>query len=296
MDIANANRPQPDLEGLHFTLWVFPFSLYSIMARFTISLGSHYYEGPQGLPKITYKLVNLHRDENLEEWYLTTVNPKGQVPVLLTQRTAEPHVAKTVGSLVISTFFCTEYFPAMIPDEHRAMIDDSLNKIHAIEALSLSVKDPNEDDKEEIRNMKLEELIARNDISGAYRRALEYKQAYYKQTLACALRPENVAKAKIQTEELLSQLLVIYEEHNRPGDDSTVQWLFGPRIGPTMLDAHATAFIARLDDSGQENLVPGALLSYARGEFVLPAWKAVCHGRKTLWNVDYGHVHMLVNI
>lgn len=118
----------------------------------------------------------------------------------------------------------------------------------------------------------------------------------YKQTLACALRPENVAKAKSQTEELLSQLLVIYEEHNRPGNDTVVQWLFGPRIGPTMLDAHTTAFIARLDDSGQENLVPGALLSYARRKFVLPAWKAVCHGRKTLWNVDYGHVHMLVNI
>lgn len=177
MDIATANRPQPDLEGLHFTLYVFPFSLYSIMARFTISLGSHYHEGPQGLPKIDHKLVNLHRDENLEEWYLTTVNPKGQVPVLLTQRNAEPHVAKTVGSLAISNFFCMEYFPAMKPDEHRAMIDDMLNKIHAIEALSLSVKDPDEDDKEEIRNLELKELIARNDISEAYRRALEYKQA-----------------------------------------------------------------------------------------------------------------------
>jgi hypothetical protein len=63
-----------------------------------------------------------------------------------------------------------------------------------------------------------------------------------------------------------------------------------------MLDAHATAFIARLDDFGQENLVPGALQSYARGKFVLPAWKAACHGRKTLWNIEYGHVHMLVNI
>lgn len=147
MDIANANRPRPDLEGLHFKLCVFPFSLYSIMARFTISLGAHYHEGPQGLPKITYKLVNLHRDENLEERYLTTVNQKGQVPVLLTQRNAEPHVAKTVGSLA-----CMEYFPAMKPDEHRAMIDDILNKIHAIEALSLSVKDPDEDDEEEIRS------------------------------------------------------------------------------------------------------------------------------------------------
>lgn len=177
MIIASANQPQPSLEGLHFTLYAFPFSLYSIMARFTISLGSHYHEGPQGLPRITYKLVNLHRNEILEEWYLTTVNPKGQVPVLFTQRNADPHIAKTVGSLAISNFLCMGYFPTMIPDEHRAIIDDSLNKIHAIEALSLSVKDPDEDDKVEIRNTKLEELIARNDISASYRWALDYKQA-----------------------------------------------------------------------------------------------------------------------
>lgn len=63
-----------------------------------------------------------------------------------------------------------------------------------------------------------------------------------------------------------------------------------------MIDAHATAFIARMDDAGQEELVPGTLLSYAREKLALPAWKTVCHGRKTLWNVGYGHVDMLADI
>ncbi|ROV93170.1 hypothetical protein VMCG_08745 [Cytospora schulzeri] len=294
--LVGADQPRPNLEGLHFTLYIFPFSLYSIMVRFTISLGSHYQEGAQGLPRITHKLVNLHQDENLEEWYLTTVNPEGQVPVMFAQRDGQPDIAKTPGSLDISKFLCMAYFPGMTPDEHRATIEDSLDKIHAIVDLSLTIKDPGEDDKVEIRNQKLEELLARNDISASYRPALEYKQAYYKQTLAYALRPENVAKAKCQADELFEQLLVIYEEHNGPSSDKIVQWLFGPSIGPTILDAHATAFIARLDDAGQEDMVPPTLLSYTRGKVVLPASNAVCHDRKTLWRPDYGHVHMLVDI
>lgn len=172
-----ADPPQPDLSDLHFTLYVFPFSLYSIIARFTISLASHYHEGPQGLPKITHKLVNLHRDENLEEWYLITINPQGQVPVLVSESDAFSRVSKIAGSLAISRFFCGLYFPKMIPEEHRVTIEDCLEKIHAIVALSLSVKDPDEDDKIEIRNKNLDELLARKDISTTYRRVLEYKQA-----------------------------------------------------------------------------------------------------------------------
>ncbi|KUI63601.1 hypothetical protein VM1G_10280 [Cytospora mali] len=282
----------PD-EDLHYTLYVFPFSLYSIMVRFTISLGSHYHRGPGGLPNITHKLVNLHRDENLEEWYLTTVNPKGQVPAMFGQRSDQPFIAKVTESLKISNLFCSLYFPGMMPDEHRATIEDLLDKLHAIQAFSLTVKDPAEEYKVEIRDQKLDELLKSKDISETYRRALEYKEIYYKRTLAYALRPENIAKAKSQANELFQQLLVIYDKHHSPGNDNAGQWLFGASTGPTVLDAHATAFIARLDDAGWQDLVPGALLSYAREKLELPSWKDVCHGRKTIWNISYGHVDLL---
>jgi hypothetical protein len=59
-----------------YTLYHFPFSLFSIMVRYAIALGQASHEA--GL-RIEEKIVDLHRDENLSEWYLTEINPKGQV-------------------------------------------------------------------------------------------------------------------------------------------------------------------------------------------------------------------------
>lgn len=64
-----------------YTLHVFPFSFYSIMARLTASLGASYHK-PSKLLHIEPKFVNLRRDENLTESCLLSVNSKGQVPAL----------------------------------------------------------------------------------------------------------------------------------------------------------------------------------------------------------------------
>jgi hypothetical protein len=61
-----------------YCLYVFPFSLYSIMARFTLALGQSVSDHNRTV-LITLRLVNLHRDENIAEDYLRSVNPKGQV-------------------------------------------------------------------------------------------------------------------------------------------------------------------------------------------------------------------------
>lgn len=169
-----ASQPMEE-NGTRYTIYVFPFSLYSIMARFTIALGSRYHKAPDGLPDITYKLLNLHTDENLEEWYLTTVNPKGQVPALCADSAYPPR--NLTESLLISKLFGFRYFPTMMPDEHQATIDDLLGKIHAIQAFSLSVKEPSEEAKVELRDPGLDKLLARDDTSATYRRALEYKLA-----------------------------------------------------------------------------------------------------------------------
>lgn len=62
----------------NYCFHVFPFSLYSIMARFTYVLGQRSRKGGDVI-HIENRLVNLHRDENVSESYLLTVNPKGQV-------------------------------------------------------------------------------------------------------------------------------------------------------------------------------------------------------------------------
>ena len=119
----------------------------------------------------------------------------------------------------------------------------------------------------------------------------------YDDNLAFALRPENIEKAKAQAADLFRQLLLLYREHHSsPATEQEQEqdmWLFGASTGPTILDAHAVSLIARVDDAGQPELVPNDLLAYAQKIRSLPAWEAVNHGRKTIWNKSYGHVHLL---
>lgn len=107
-----------------------------------------------------------------------------------------------------------------------------------------------------------------------------------------ALRPENVAKAKIQAAELFEALLGLQRHHDQHSD-SGAYWIFGSSAGPTILDAHAAAFIARLLDAGQEDLVPKELIEFARKVIALPAWESVTKGRSTIFNVKYGQVSSL---
>lgn len=62
--------------GLMCTLHYYPFSLYSIIARFAIELGRSM--NPETSPNVVLRLVNLQEHENLTEEYLK-VNAKGQV-------------------------------------------------------------------------------------------------------------------------------------------------------------------------------------------------------------------------
>lgn len=115
----------------------------------------------------------------------------------------------------------------------------------------------------------------------------------FKQTLAIALRPDKVNKAKAQTSELFEDLVALYKQNDSDDADQEGRWLFGSSTGPTILDAHVAPFIARLIDAEKASLVPEILMVYAKRIMSLPAWEEVLHGRSTLWNVSYGHVHLM---
>lgn len=162
-----------------YTLLIFPFSLYSIMARFSIELGKEYHQGPNGVPNITHKLINLHRDENLEEWFLTEINASGQVPVMTREwrdGSTRPRLEVTTESVVISKFFGEKFFPGLLGGAHQEEVDRLLAKIHEIQAFSLSVKNPTKEQAVEVPDPGQDERLARTDISDKYRRALEYKR------------------------------------------------------------------------------------------------------------------------
>jgi hypothetical protein len=60
------------------TLYHFQWSLFSLMARYTIALRGDPTEGEESLI-FEEKVVDLHRDGNLDEEYLLNVNRNGQV-------------------------------------------------------------------------------------------------------------------------------------------------------------------------------------------------------------------------
>lgn len=157
-----------------YMLYIFPFSLYSIMARLTIALGvTHPHRPPtRALPSVNLKLLNLHLDENLTEEFLK-LNPKGQVPVM----TSNGRAALT-DSLDISYLFCREYFHEMLPRKHKAEIEKLLSDLHAIQGFSLSVKEEKIKPgwADEILDPGLEELLGRDDLSEEYQKALRFKK------------------------------------------------------------------------------------------------------------------------
>lgn len=161
-----------DIES--YTLYIFPFSLYSIMARLTIALGVTHPHRPltRALPSVNLKLLDLHRDENLTEEFLK-LNPKGQVPVM----TSNGRDALT-DSLEISYFFGKEFFHEMLPHKHKAEIEKLLSDLHAIQGFSLSVKEEKikPDWTDEILDPGLEELLGRGNLSENYQKALRFKK------------------------------------------------------------------------------------------------------------------------
>lgn len=73
--LTGSNVDSSDVYTLHNQ----PFSLFSIMVRFTYVLGRSSADPATAGVHIENKLVDHHRDENLGEDYLLKVNPKGQV-------------------------------------------------------------------------------------------------------------------------------------------------------------------------------------------------------------------------
>lgn len=168
-------------------MYIFPFSLYSIMARFTATLGASISKSGQPIA-VDYKLVNLHRGENIKEWYLFGLNRKGQArseptcldfSILISSlqvpsMTVEGQSLPITDSLEISYWFC-KYYPGLLPDELSQKIRTYLDALHAIEALSLSAPRPAQPQEDHI-DPAIDEILERVNISEEYRRALEQKK------------------------------------------------------------------------------------------------------------------------
>lgn len=61
-----------------YTLYYFQWSLWSLVARYAIALRGEP-SAPEAAMEIGEKFIDIHNGDNLAEWYLVEVNPKGQV-------------------------------------------------------------------------------------------------------------------------------------------------------------------------------------------------------------------------
>lgn len=104
---------------------------------------------------------------------------------------------------------------------------------------------------------------------------------------------ETIADHERRVEKYFSKVLHLMKTNNPPtilssGDaetDGERIWIFGPRVGPTALDAHTVPLVARLHDAEREYLIPDEIKRYGRQCVASPEWQSFTGGRPTLHTV-----------
>ncbi|KAH8887055.1 hypothetical protein GQ53DRAFT_331629 [Thozetella sp. PMI_491] len=252
-----------------YTLYFYPYSIVSIMARYAIAL-----RGPpkEGLSDLSINeqavdiVVNL---EQLSEDYLCNVNPKGQVPVL-----AGGDLPAPIPDSEEILYFLAKLYPRMIPTEHEAQIRQLVKKLHQINYFSLSFTGNISVPRGVLA--KISGLIEDESISEQYRKALRYKFQVNEREKVGGLDEGVPARESKKAEVLMADLAKLL-----PGEDATGPWMFGLEH-PSGLDAHLIVFITRLQDVGRGAIVPEALRAYAERARAAPAWESVMQGRQTV--------------
>lgn len=273
-----------ELDHAEYTLYSSPFSLYSMMVRHTIYLGTAT-SGAKPPQKITLHHIGRRQpgipDGNLDEDYLVNVNPKGQVPALAGNVLEKP----LSESLNISLYFVENHYPALVPASHATIIRDLLSRIHAIYGLSFSQKNPTAE-MMQYNPSPAEEILKRGDLSPQYRKALEVKLAFHDKNNAIAFHPNVVAEARANLQTIFAEIV----EHRKQAGASDGDWTFGSQVGPTLLDAHLLPVVLRCVDANNAELVPEELQRWGAIQSTGDMWLKVMHGRPTHWNPSLGPV------
>jgi glutathione S-transferase len=134
-----------------YRLYFFPYSICSIMVRYTLAL-----RGPAGneadVMVVQEEEVDITADAQLTELFLCEVNAKGQVHQSqsstktlgkLTSLTQVPVLTSPVlptplaDSLDITKYLIQQY-PSLVPEAYKEQILDLLEKLHQISYFSLT--------------------------------------------------------------------------------------------------------------------------------------------------------------
>ncbi|KAK3941168.1 hypothetical protein QBC46DRAFT_383393 [Diplogelasinospora grovesii] len=250
-----------------YALYHHPYSICSIMVRYSFAL-----RGPPKDPSsdmtLDARVVDMMNGEQLEEWFLCDVNPKGQVPVLVSTL---PGSAPMADSKAI-TYHLAELYPNLqMPDTPSAR--ELFERLHAINYFSLSFSGKPSVMKD--ANANMERRLTDPSISDRYRQALSYKIGVNEREKISALEAGEPERQREIARVFLDECATLLTQ------GAAGKWLFYER--PTMLDAHLVPFLARLLDLGRfDEIIPQPLREYAKRAMSEPEWESVMQGRSTV--------------
>ncbi|KAL4781270.1 hypothetical protein BJX76DRAFT_21288 [Aspergillus varians] len=251
-------------------LYIYPFSIQSLVVHFTLVLALRgKLRASRELSHVSYRLVNLEKNENLREWYLVDVNPLGRVPTLTSKSLPSP----LTDALSIIYWVC-DHCPSLLPKAHQTEICRLLSQLHeTLDGFSAA-------------NPAVEDFLTNHDITPTHRRALEYKrECQMKQRELVSM---NLAAGRSMTGNsvaFLAEIVALRKKHSPGGT-----WIFGDKVGPTVLDAHVVPFVARLIDINLDELVPPELREYAEIIRALPEGQEAMGQRPTVWDASLGAI------
>jgi glutathione S-transferase len=143
------------------------YSLCSLQVRYTVAIAG---EPRDGLPQMEIEEVpiDLFNNGQLDEFFLTKVNRKGQVPAL-----TSPILETPLADSLDITHYLLSRHPDLTPEGHENQCLELLKSMHDLNYFALSFPDRPKVVEGFVKAIK--ERLARERISEEYRDALEYK-------------------------------------------------------------------------------------------------------------------------
>ncbi|KAI1209015.1 uncharacterized protein F4807DRAFT_107105 [Annulohypoxylon truncatum] len=255
-----------------FTLYTYTCSICAIMVQMTYEMRGSPREGRPDL-KLERKQVDIGPTgrEQLSEFYLLKVNPKGTVPVLVNEKLLDKPMPESVDI----SYYIADWYPSLLPPQHKQVIHELMEELHQISYKLLTFGTRTKFPEVAVNWMR--ERINRTDISDEYRKALEYKVGLTK-GWADNHSEADLAQNEDSTRAFCAKIVALMEK--RPEQKDKFTYIFGPE--PTVLDAHVVVFLGRLYDKGRLDLLPPTLVRWHEQLRKTDMWKRAVPAGTTL--------------
>ncbi|KAI1461868.1 hypothetical protein F4805DRAFT_411221 [Annulohypoxylon moriforme] len=246
-----------------FTLYTYTYSICALMVQMTYEMRGSPREGRPDL-KLERKMVNIGPDgrEQLSEFYLLKINPKGSVPVLVNEKLLDKPMPESVDI----SYYIADWYPSLLPPQHKQVIHELMDELHEISYRLLTFGTQTKFPSKALEWMQ--EQMRRTDISDEYRKALEYKSSLTK-GWADNHSEADLAKAEARTRAFCAKVLALMEK--RPEEKDKFTYIFGPE--PTVLDAHVVVFLGRVYEKERLDLLPPVLVRWHEELRKTDLWK-----------------------